>query len=89
VIADEILVDLKEGIKSEFIIPKLLKYELKVDKVVSPDLNIILYKFNSRKISVEELVVKVKELEGVENAQTNKIMAQLYFLGTKQIIEIT
>jgi hypothetical protein len=68
----EVLVDLKKEIKYSTLSNSLKKYELKFERIVSPELNIVLYTFNSDKIRVEELILKIKEIKGVEDAQTNK-----------------
>lgn len=68
----EILIDLKEGVEIDSFSAKLKKYQLKKNKVVSPGMNIVLFDFNQGKIEVEELIEKVKKMEEVENAQTNK-----------------
>lgn len=68
----EILVDLKQDAGHEDFISKMKKYKMEKKKVVSPSLNIILCTFNEKKIGLEKLIKKVKKLDEVENAQSNK-----------------
>ncbi len=71
-IPGEILIDLAKGVKPEIIETALDKYELKQERMISPSLNIFLFKFNHERISTAKLIVKAKKIEGVENAQSNK-----------------
>jgi hypothetical protein len=68
----KILLDLKKGVKYSIPSNYLKKYELKFEKIVSLDSNIVLYRFNREKISVEELLTKAKEIKEVEGAQIKK-----------------
>jgi hypothetical protein len=75
VINGEILIDLKNGVDPSLLLSSFKKYNLQFSKLVSFDLNIVLYKFNNEKIDIEKLIKKVKKIEGVENAQSNKKIA--------------
>ena len=68
----EILIDLIAGYDSKKIEESFSKYNLKKEKIISPSLNIILCKFDSEKITLEKLIIKVKKDKGVEEAQSNK-----------------
>jgi len=73
---NEVLVDLKDGIDaSEFAATKSLKkYKLVEQKKVSPGMNIVLFSFDSGKIEADALIVKLKAMDAVEDAQTNKVI---------------
>lgn len=72
IIKGEIIIDLKENITPKVIENSFSKYDLIHSKNLSPSLNINLYKFDSNKIALEKLIIKVKKNENVENAQSNK-----------------
>jgi hypothetical protein len=71
-IVGEILIDLITGYDSKELEESFSKYNLKKERVISPSLNIILCKFDSEKIALEKLIIKVKKDKGVEEAQSNK-----------------
>ena len=71
-IPGEILIDFEESCNSEKIEFVFEKYELKMKKVISPSLNIVLFGFNPEKIDCHKLIKKIKRHEGVEEAQSNK-----------------
>jgi hypothetical protein len=68
----EILIDLIAGYDSKEIEESFSKYNLKKERVISASLNIILCKFDSEKIAIEKLIIKVKKDKRVEEAQSNK-----------------
>lgn len=72
----EVLVDLKDAVDAEeFSSTKSIrKYKLTQKKVVSASMNIVLFAFDDRKIGTEELIDKLKAMDAVENAQSNKVI---------------
>lgn len=69
----DILIDFQKDAKHEEVLRKISKkYDIQHKSNVSPDLNIHLFSFNESKISVDDLIEKVKKIDGVENAQSNK-----------------
>lgn len=72
-ILGDILIDFQKQANHELTLSKIAKkYNIVHKSNVSPDLNIHLFSFNEKKISVDELIEKVKKIDGVENAQSNK-----------------
>lgn len=71
-IKGEILIDFVADFDAKKIEPEFAKYALKKEKITSPSLNIVLFKFNPEKIAIDKLIKKVKKHESVQEAQSNK-----------------
>jgi hypothetical protein len=71
-IRGEVLVDLANGVEPSAMASKFKAYDLTLTKMLSLDLNIVLYTFDKSKISTSALISALVKNEGVENAQTNK-----------------
>lgn len=72
VIKNEILIDLAADISPAALTSEFKKYRLTEQKKISPSLNIYLFTFDETTITVNALIEKVKLVDGVENAQSNK-----------------
>lgn len=72
-ILGDILIDFQQNTQHEKALsPISRKYKMEHKSTVSSELNIHLFSFDESKISVDKLIEKVKQLDGVENAQSNK-----------------
>ena len=71
-IRGEVLVDLAKDVEPSAMESQFQAYDLTLTKMLSLDLNIVLYTFDKSKISSSALISILVKSEGVENAQTNK-----------------
>ena len=67
-----VIIDLKESITPDQIIADFNAISLKQEKKLSNALNIHLFSFDENKIPMGTLLVKLKESDKVDNAQSNK-----------------
>ncbi len=67
-----VIIDLKESVTPEQIIADFNTISLQQEKKISNALNIHLFSFDENKIPIDTLLLKLKESEKVDNAQSNK-----------------
>ncbi|MFT5890348.1 MAG: hypothetical protein ACI9Y7_000438 [Dokdonia sp.] len=67
-----VIIDLKESVTPEQIMTDFNTISLKQEKKISNALNIHLFSFDENKIPINTLLLKLKESDIVDNAQSNK-----------------